>query len=109
MSDRRGLSLVSDRAPDDALIPRNEAKAAVMLAIHVIAFSDAFAVYFPAPAKDLAEMATRTLADEGIEYWIAPGGTSITCVKCRLSSSNPHDVANRYCGACHEFHKRGVA
>jgi hypothetical protein len=29
--------------------------------------------------------------------------TSITCPKCGMTSHNPHDAANGYCGNCHEF------
>lgn len=29
----------------------------------------------------------------------------ITCPRCGLSSSNPNDVANGYCGNCHDFTK----
>lgn len=28
---------------------------------------------------------------------------SITCPKCGRTSHNPHDVRERYCGACHVF------
>ena len=30
----------------------------------------------------------------------------IRCTKCRLTSWNPYDVQNRFCGACHTFHRR---
>lgn len=29
---------------------------------------------------------------------------SITCPKCGLTSHHPWDVAQRYCGNCHQFH-----
>ena len=29
---------------------------------------------------------------------------SITCPKCGMTSYNPMDIAQRYCGNCHEFH-----
>jgi hypothetical protein len=28
---------------------------------------------------------------------------SFTCPKCGMTSHNPHDVANNYCGNCHAF------
>jgi hypothetical protein len=28
---------------------------------------------------------------------------SFTCPDCGMKSFNPHDVLNRYCGACHRF------
>jgi hypothetical protein len=79
-------------------------KASIELAKRAIAFERASAVYFPDPAKDMAELGSAVMAEEGVRYWISPGGDSITCTKCRLSSRNPHDVANRYCGSCHVFH-----
>lgn len=30
--------------------------------------------------------------------------TGITCPRCDRTSSNPSDILNRYCGACHKFH-----
>lgn len=30
---------------------------------------------------------------------------SITCPRCGRESFNPTDVAERYCGACHQFHR----
>jgi hypothetical protein len=29
---------------------------------------------------------------------------SIECPKCRRISYNPHDIQQRYCGACHQYH-----
>ena len=29
---------------------------------------------------------------------------SITCPKCGLTSNHPMDIAQRYCGNCHQFH-----
>lgn len=29
--------------------------------------------------------------------------TSYRCPFCGRQSANPHDIANRYCGACHAF------
>jgi hypothetical protein len=33
------------------------------------------------------------------------GRTGIRCLGCGLTSWNPKDVANRYCGFCHAFHE----
>lgn len=30
---------------------------------------------------------------------------SITCLCCGYRSYNQHDVDNRYCGYCHQFHE----
>jgi hypothetical protein len=38
-------------------------------------------------------------------YEISPDGLSITCKRCKLTSHNPNDVAQRYCGRCHVFHE----
>ena len=32
-----------------------------------------------------------------------PPLNTITCPKCGAVSHNPRDVAERYCGRCHEF------
>lgn len=36
-----------------------------------------------------------------------PEGTipSITCPRCGKKSYNKHDIAEKYCGACHQFHE----
>jgi hypothetical protein len=35
--------------------------------------------------------------------------SSITCLTCGLTSFNPTDLAEKYCGACHVFHEDPVA
>jgi uncharacterized protein YjbJ (UPF0337 family) len=45
--------------------------------------------------------------DRVITYAIetdAFGNRWIKCLICGLGSYNPHDVEQRYCGACHAFH-----
>lgn len=79
--------------------------AAAELAKRAIAFEHAFAVYFPAPAKDMAELASTVMDELGIDYWISPDRRSITCTTCRKGSYNPMDIANLYCGACKKFHR----
>jgi hypothetical protein len=81
-------------------------KAAVALAVHAIAYEKAFAVYFPAPARAMAEAAAVVPAAEGIDWCVGPGGDSIACVRCRNVSHHPADVAHFYCGCCHVFHDR---
>ncbi len=75
----------------------------VRLAKYAIAYERAFRVYFPDPAKDMAEAASAVMLSLGIRYWISPYGDTITCTKCHSTSSNPKDVENRFCGGCHEF------
>jgi hypothetical protein len=82
--------------------PSISADLSVELAKRAIAFERAFAVYFPDPAKEMAQLARAHLLARGIRYWIGPFGT-ITCVDCGMTSHNPHDVENRYCGYCHRF------
>jgi hypothetical protein len=36
--------------------------------------------------------------------FVAEQQPSITCPVCERTSYNPHDIANRYCGNCHQFH-----
>jgi hypothetical protein len=36
---------------------------------------------------------------------IAPEEVHYTCPKCGMTSSNPHDVAAKYCGHCHEYER----
>lgn len=35
----------------------------------------------------------------------APAGYVITCHRCGLTSANPNDVSNKFCGFCHRFHE----
>lgn len=79
-------------------------KCAIDLAKYVIAFEQAMSVFFPDPARTMAELASQVLINEGILYWIGQGGDSIICVTCHRISFNPHDVANLYCGFCKGFH-----
>ena len=45
----------------------------------------------------------RTLSTKKYTLLLAWDGLSIMCHQCGISSSNKHDVENRYCGNCHEF------
>jgi hypothetical protein len=74
------------------------------LAKLAVAWSKAFAVYFPGPAEEIGKLGAEILLDADIRYWISPWGDSITCVTCRLTSRHPDDVRNHYCGHCHVFH-----
>ena len=38
------------------------------------------------------------------EARVATLPVSITCPRCWWTSHNLHDIAERYCGACHRFH-----
>ena len=37
-------------------------------------------------------------------FTISEDGKSITCLRCKLTSDNPYDVEEHYCGNCHVFH-----
>lgn len=39
-----------------------------------------------------------------LTYEIRDGGRSITCLVCGRISWNLHDVLQRYCARCHQFH-----
>jgi hypothetical protein len=75
-----------------------------VLAKLAIAYEEAFRVFFPDPAREMAELASAVMAKAHIRFWVSPGGDSITCTTCRKTSHNANDVANRYCGHCHRFH-----
>jgi hypothetical protein len=75
----------------------------IELAKRALAFQKAFEVYFPEPAREMGELASRLLIAAKVRYWISPDGRSITCVRCRLTSSHPRDVAEKYCTSCHSF------
>jgi len=78
-------------------------QASKRLAWLAVAYENAFSVYFPAAAEEMAQMASRHLAEEGELYLLSPHGDSITCAVCRKTSRHPDDVKNRYCGSCHLF------
>jgi hypothetical protein len=75
----------------------------IQLAKLAIAWERPHGVYFPSSALEMAELGSQILIDWDIFFWISPFGDSITCVKCRNTSRNPHDVENRYCGSCKLF------
>lgn len=37
-------------------------------------------------------------------FIIDPGGGTITCKRCCLTSFNPQDVEHHYCAFCDQFH-----
>ena len=43
--------------------------------------------------------------NESASYRIGADGQSITCLICSLTSYNPNDVREVYCGNCHRFHR----
>lgn len=77
---------------------------ALELARRAIAYYEALKVFFPAYADDSFALARTYLGRHGLRYWIGPDGKSITCITCGMTSANPHDIEQRYCGHCHVFH-----
>lgn len=47
----------------------------------------------------------RALVDRGVRYVVGDihGHQVIACVRCHRTSANANDVAQKYCGYCHEF------
>lgn len=87
--------------------PAPEVSHTIELAKLAIRYRRAIGVNLSEPAKRMAGHAQRILLDAGITYWIeaAPTGeTSITCVRCCMTSHNPNDIEQRYCAVCHVFH-----
>jgi len=37
-------------------------------------------------------------------FELSEDGQSITCLRCKMTSHNPNDVKNHYCGRCHVSH-----
>ena len=46
---------------------------------------------------------TQELKENPYSIINTPSGLAILCHHCGISSSNPHDVENHYCGHCHQF------
>jgi hypothetical protein len=46
-----------------------------------------------------------TPTPQGVSYTISADRKSITCLICGLTSHNPNDVREVYCGKCHRFHQ----
>ena len=40
-----------------------------------------------------------------IETFQIEGDDAITCLVCYRTSHNPHDIRERYCGRCRQFHE----
>lgn len=60
--------------------------------------------------KHLSDDGQQALADvearmNGKTYVIGAHGRWIKCLTCRMTSHHPEDVAQKYCGNCHKFHK----
>jgi len=55
-----------------------------------------------------ARQAVRDLAQYypgvPVRYVDNPNRKCITCPRCGMTSYNPNDIRERYCGACHMFH-----
>lgn len=56
-------------------------------------------------AEPFRQMA-RDMVASGLPYLMVEKEKAILCLTCGLVSHNPNDVAQKYCGACQEFHER---
>jgi hypothetical protein len=65
-------------------------------------YQDGPHVYCPVPA--IAVLPPESFERQGTTYTISKDGQSITCLICGMTSYNPNDVRERYCGNCHGFH-----
>ena len=63
-------------------------------------------VFSPNQARDLARVLSKQADRADLEalYEVGPNGAWIRCLICNMTSYNPNDVAQRYCGNCHLFH-----
>ncbi len=48
-----------------------------------------------------------TIMPVAVTYEILEDGKAIKCLRCEAVSHNQNDVANLYCGKCHEYHVKG--
>ena len=52
---------------------------------------------------------TITFHGNGYDLVVGDGGREgIRCRRCTLTSYNPNDIQQLYCGFCHEFHPKGA-
>lgn len=61
----------------------------------------------PAPLRHQADRRRAALTAHGCAtYTIGLRGTvpAIACLCCGLGSSHAQDIAQRYCGFCHQYH-----
>lgn len=49
------------------------------------------------------DMRRKALIEAGCATYITWNG-GINCLCCGLTSTHPVDIAEKYCGFCHEFH-----
>lgn len=73
---------------------------------------DKVAVYitgFQASGLTIERGALKLEATGGYVIRTAGALPSITCLGCGMTSRNPTDVDQRYCGRCHIFHEEPTA
>jgi len=74
----------------------------------ILAFGEAMDLRLATPEeiKEVEEELNQTINQlDNRKYTLinTPQGLGILCHLCGNSSSNSHDVENRYCGSCHQF------
>lgn len=73
---------------------------------------DQLRMYRAAIVLDLDHGADRAFCERriaAIDRHLQTAPPSITCPRCGRTSFNTHDIAERYCGACHRFYDEGDA
>jgi hypothetical protein len=55
------------------------------------------------PMRTVTGQTYTMLAIERLDVRRVDGPPSFTCPHCGRTSYNPNDIAQRYCGACHQF------
>ena len=60
---------------------------------------------FPLSRETIRRAMIYLCAELGVAYLV--NGIAITCGRCGMTSHNPGDVENRYCGNCKVFHDDG--
>jgi hypothetical protein len=61
-------------------------------------------LFCAAPANCVLPPAFAAVLDAAApRYRLLENGQAIQCLTCTQVSHNPHDVAQRYCGHCHQF------
>jgi hypothetical protein len=74
----------------------------------ILAFGEAMDLRLATPeeineVENQLKQVTMELENKTYSLLNTPNSSGILCHLCGNSSSNPHDVQNRYCGHCHKF------
>jgi ribosomal protein S27AE len=56
------------------------------------------------PARPAAKPESEAPKEEDRSYDLI-ANDAIRCRRCGMTSYNPNDISQRYCGRCHQFHE----